>query len=702
MVTEVQDKLTEWVRLMQENDEIDHTLTLKQVYDKYLHPNVIDLNDEKTWVTIQNASSLDLFQLDSDIGRQGAKKVKPANMQEMSAVNGLIRLMTSEKGAETPMEKYIRFRKNPQEWEDEMNRYHLTEKDKEAVRRHIGRTYGIGISQEQLMLSLMDKDICSFSLKDANAARKTVAKKQMNKITDLRNIVWDKAVSRDMAEYIWMSVVAPGLGYSFSDIHSMAYSLIGYQTAYVATHWNPIYWNTACLIVNSGSLEDNSTEEIVDIYAPEAQELAEGTTFTDLPDRSGKIKKTTSTDYSKLAKAIGNIKSNGIKIGLVDINESGYSFKPNIKRNEIMFGLKGVSKINDSTVEQIIAGRPYTGIKDFVQRSGLTKTAITSLIKAGAFDNLDREWASLICKEPRIAIMAYYISIASEPKKKLTLQNFNGLIEKGIVPEELAFQKRVFIFNKYLKANQKKGNYYIFNAPCEEFYNEFFDINELEVINGIVAINQVKWDKIYKKVMDEAKDWLKNNQEEVLNTLNNILFKETWDKYAKGTVSAWEMEAVCFYNHPHELAEIDTSKYGISNFNDLSPVSEVDYYYKRNGKDIPIFKTFKIVGTVISKNDTRASISLLTTDGVVNVKFTKEHYAMYSRQLSEVQPDGTKKVVEKGWMTRGTKLMLTGYRREDQFVIKTYKHTPTHSIYLIKEVNGKEMLLEHNRYGYED
>ena len=51
------------------------------------------------------------------------------------------------------------------------------------------------------------------------------------------------------------------MGYSFSIIHALAYTFIGFQTIYVATRWNPIYWNTACLIVNSGTLEE---EELYD------------------------------------------------------------------------------------------------------------------------------------------------------------------------------------------------------------------------------------------------------------------------------------------------------------------------------------------------------------------------------------------------------------------------------------------------------
>ena len=60
---------------------------------------------------------------------------------------------------------------------------------------------------------------------------------------------------------------------------------------FIASKWNPIYWNTACLIVNSGSLEDNTEEELVDIYADEYQDLQEGVQFIDLPDKSAKIKR---------------------------------------------------------------------------------------------------------------------------------------------------------------------------------------------------------------------------------------------------------------------------------------------------------------------------------------------------------------------------------------------------------------------------
>ena len=674
LVTEVQDKIVETIRLLQKYNKIDSNLTLREVYDKYLHPEVLPLDDETIWKALQENSVLNIFQFDSDVGSQAAKKIKPTNIMEMADANGLMRLMTAEKGAETPMEKYIRYKNNLSLWYQEMDRAGLTKEEQAAVEPYFKQSYGVPPSQEQLMRMLMDDKICGFSLKEANAARKIVGKKQMAKIPELHQQILDKATSSALGKYIWECGVGPQMGYSFSIIHALAYSFIGVQTIYIATHWNPIYWNTACLIVNSASLENEEDDD---------------------DDGNTKDK---STDYSKLAKAIGDITSRGIKVSLIDINKSGFSFEPDEPNNEILFGLKGVNKIGGPVIDQIIGGRPYTGIIDFMNRCPLNKTQMVSLIKSGAFDKIDNKWASEICKEnPRYAIMAYYVSLVCDPKKRLTLQNFNGLLKSGLVPEELNKQKQVFVFNKFLKDNKKVGKYYVFDEGSLNFYSQYYDLNELDVINGITCILQTKWDKIYQKEMDEARNWLKENQNEVLNQYNNLLFNETWNKYATGNISAWEMESLCFYYHEHELADIDKHKYGIVNFSTLSYEPEVDYFFKRAGRDIPIFKLYKIAGTIISKNNTKASVAILTTDGVVNVKFTKEYYAMYNRQISEVQADGSKKVLEKGWFSRGTKIMVTGYRREDTFVAKTYKATSTHQLYRIMNVEGRNITLEHER-----
>ena len=676
LVTEVQDKLAQAIKFLQEDGCIEKDMTLREVYNKYFHPNVLPLDRQDIWDAIRDGKVINVFQFDSEVGSQAAKKIKPHTILELADANGLMRLMTAEPGAETPMEKYIRFKSNIKLWYSEMDRYGLSEKEQKALEPYFLSSYGVPPSQEQLMLMLMDKDVCSFTLKEANAARKIVGKKQMNKIPELHQQILDKAKSNGLGHYVWDCGVGPQMGYSFSVIHALAYSFIGYQTAYIATEWNPIYWDAACLVVNSGSLEEDSIDE-------EQEEK----------------KKETGTDYTKIAKALGEIIAAGIKVSLVDINKSDYGFKPDVENNQILFGLKALGYIGADVVDKIKEGRPYSSLKDFMERCRLNKTAMINLIKGGAFDELEHDWAKQINISPRILSMAYYLFIASEPKKRLTLQNFNGLLEKGLVPNQLDFQRRVFKFNKYLKAH-KQGEYYVIaDKGAADFYTEFFSLDDISIIDGNGLILQKTWDFIYKSTMDKARDYLKAHQEELLKSYNTILFKEQWDKYAQGNISSWEMDSLCFYYHDHELKNIDTQKYGIKNFFDLSPEPEVDYFFKRNNKQIPIYKLCRIAGTVIGKNDTRHSISLLTTNGVVNVKFTRDYYAMFNRQLSEKDEFGIKHVMEKGWFTRGTKLLITGFRRDDTFVSKKYKATGGHQLYLISKVEGRNINITSERYG---
>lgn len=684
LVTEIEDKLCQTIKFLQEDGQIEKDLTLREVYDKYFHPDVLPIEDEETWLNIRGGRVLNLFQFDSMSGSQGIKKVQPQNIQELADTNGLIRLMAGE-GQELPMDKYVRFKKNLHLWYDEMRQYGLTKEQQAVLEPYFKPFYGVPISQEVLMRMVMDENTCGFSLKEANELRKVLAKKQVQKIPIMKDKIIERAETPQMGKYIWECGAGPQMSYSFSVLHATAYSYIGYQTAYIATRWNPIYWNTACLVVNSGSLEEDDIEFFED---------EDG-------DIIGSGKKESTTDYAKLATALGEIIEQGIKVSLVDINKSDYSFKPDVDNNQILFGMKALSNVNSPAIEEIKANRPYTSIKDFMNKCNLKKTAMISLIKGGAFDNLETEWAAAVNVNPRILVMSYYISKISEPKSRLTLQNFNGLMERELIPASLNKQKDIFILNKWLKNYKMKDYYSLEFDKMYRIYCHYCDEELLEVVNGVPCIQQKVWDKVYKTIMEDAKVWMKSHQKELLDMYNTELFKEMWNKYATGNISSWEMDALCFYYNDHELKDVDMSKYGIVDFNTLPREPRIAYRYKRNGQNLPVFELTRIAGTVVSKNDMRHTISLLTTSGVVTVKFTKDYYARAGRQISEVGSDGKKHVQEKGWFVRGTKLMVTGFRREDTFVAKTYKNSSGHQLYKITDVYGNNLELIHTRYGEE-
>jgi DNA polymerase-3 subunit alpha len=508
------------------------------------------------------------------------------------------------------------------------------------------------------------------SLTFADKCRKGLAKKDGPLFKECEEEYYknakEKGCSEKLVHYVWEELLAVQRGYSFNRSHCLAYSLMGLQEMNLAYKFPIIFWNTACLITDSGALEDNGN-----------------------------------TNYGKVAKALGTILSRGIEVSLVNINESNYIFEPDVKNNRIMFGMQAVNGLNSSAIEQIIENRPYVSFTDFMNRCSLNKTAMVSLIKSGAFDGLEKEWSEELGVNPRIVIMSYYLLKISGQKTKITMQNFSGLIKKELIPDKLNFHKKLFEFNKYIKAYKKKENYYVLDeSSCLKFYKTFFDEDNLSIIGGTPCVYQKLWDKLYKKKMATAKQWIEEYQDEILKEFNYLLFKEQWDKYASGNISSWEMDSLCFYYHDHELKNINKEKYGVENFFNLSEDAEVDYWFKRGNNQIPIYKLRKIAGTVIEKDDNHSSISLLTVEGVVTVKFSKDNYALYAKQIAEENNEGVKEVKEKSWFSRGTKLLLTGYRRDNTFVIKTYKNTPTHQVYLISDVKSNgDLELSHLRYG---
>ena len=666
LLTAVQDIIIETIDLLQADEVIDPTLSLREVYNKYLHPNVLPQNDNKMWEALAKGSVLGVFQFEGSVGAQAAKKIKPHNPLEMADANGLMRLMASEPGAEMPLDKYVRYKNNINQWYMEMDRCGLTKEEQTAIEPHFKSSYGVPPSQEQLMRMLMDENICGFTLAEANAARKIVGKKQMSKIPGLKEKVLKSAKSPALGQYIWKYGAGPQMGYSFSIIHALAYSFIGMQTLYLGVYY-PVYWNTAYLIVNSGALGGDEDDD------------------GDKQD---------GTDYKKIAKAIGQIRAAGIQVSLADINRSEFGFVPDPENNQILFGMKGMLNVGDDIIEEIISHRPYISPRDFINKVKPNKQVMISLIKGGAFDNLiDRK-----------ECMAWYLWENCDKKKKITLQNMAGLMKYQLVPEdtdERIMARRVYEFNRYLKAITIPANklkpYYVLDERALSF---LLNIGKEELIcqNGDwYCLLKADWDKIYQTQMDVFRKWIAENHDQILNTLNKLIFMDEWNKYAKGTISAWEMEALCFYYHDHELANINNSRYGFVDFNKLPTEPEIDRTFTKGGRTINLYKLYKICGTCIAKNKNKSTVTLLTTTGVVDVKFRKEYFALFDKRISAKGEDGKKHIIEKSWFDRGSMIIVQGIRLDDMFVSKKYASSGGHQLYKIDEVIDDEIKIRTTR-----
>lgn len=642
LVTEIQDVIVQCLNMLQEHGEIEKNLTLRQVYNKYIHPDVLPVKDDKIWNSLISGKVQKCFQFDSMVGSQTVKTLKPQTPKEMATCNSVMRLMAQEKGGETPSARYRRMKNDISQWYTEMDSYGLTKEEQRLLEKYCLDSYGTPSQQEDMMTIVMDPNICNFSLSESNELRKVCAKKQMNRIPEMKEKILNRASSPALGRYVWEVIINIQLGYSFSYPHALAYSYVGLQTVYLATYFNPVYWNTACLRVDAGLEEEAST------------------------------------NYNKIAKAVGNTMHRGIKMSLIDINKSGYMFEPDLENNTILYGMKGLTNINGDTIQEIEENRPYAGLADFQDKVKANKRIMISLIKSGAFDQFNN----------RESIMQEYIWTQCEPKKRITLQNFNGLMERNLIPDSLEFEKRLFIFNKALRKNCKYKTYYIVQDNYYDFYKQFYDIDLLEPIDEYIGIPQKIWQKLYTKGMDKARAYFKEHQQELLDALNNTLFQEMWNKYAQGSLADWEMDSLGFYYHDHPLLDINKQFYNIKEYNKLPEEPEIAKTFRRGNSIFNIYKTCRIIGTVIAKDDTKRCINLLTPEsGVVTVKMGNDYYARLNRQISELGLDGVKHVIEKSWFTRGTKLMVNGFRRSGMFFLKSYKNENSHQCYKIVQIN---------------
>ena len=486
----------------------------------------------------------------------------------------------------------------------------------------------------------------------------------------------------NLGEYVWKTAIAPQMSYAFAEPHALAYSFVAIQILILVTTFPIIYWNCACLIVDSSGVDDNEEieqDEVVSIFEEEDTENYE---YIDSPDRKTKVKRAKkATNYGKIATAIGKFRAIGINILPPDINKSSYTFAPDIETNSITYGLKGIAGVSEDLIKDIINGRPFTSFDDFKNRIKTNKRQMPNLIKSGIFDNIEN------CS--REELMKKYILSVCDQKQRLTLQNMAMLINYDMIPDEMALYAKMFSFNKFLKKN-KSGNYYMLNGvSAVSFITNHFGDDAIIEGNKIL---QKDWDTMYKKGMEPMRIYLKENGKEMLERLNNKLFTEEYEKYGSGNISKWEMDSISFYYHDHELKNIN---FDIDNFFELpeDPILERTFTTK-NGQEIKIFKLSLIAGTVVEKNKLKNTISLLTPTGVVNVKIYKNQYSLFDKQISVKGEDGHKKVIEKSWFSKGTLLLLQGFKKGNDFVLKSYKDSiyPVVSKITSVEENGRIML----------
>jgi DNA polymerase-3 subunit alpha len=203
------------------------------------------LYDQPTWDLFASGKTKGCFQLESQLGKSMSKKLKPENIEQLSALVAILRpgCLESELDDGKSITEHFVKRKNN---EEEVSYVH------ESTADILKETYGLLVYQESAML--LAAKIAGFNLKQADDLRKAIGKKKADlmakiKVLFLEGVEKQGIVSTEIGEQIF-GWIEKSQRYSFNKSHSMSYAMCSYMTAFAKVHFMKEFY-TAFLYYSS-------------------------------------------------------------------------------------------------------------------------------------------------------------------------------------------------------------------------------------------------------------------------------------------------------------------------------------------------------------------------------------------------------------------------------------------------------------------
>lgn len=228
-----------------------------------------------TWDLLSRGETKGVFQLESPLGKQWCRKLKPEHIGHMGALGALLRpgcIKVKDAEGISTTQHYCR-RKNG---EEPLRGYHP------AVDPILMPTYNVMVFQEQAMA--IARAVAGFSLQDADVLRKAMGKKLAEEMAKVKTMFMEgtartQVVSLEMAEELF-GWIQESQRYSFNASHAISYGVMGYYSAYIKAHF-PLSFFTAWL---SNARENQDPKEEVYQLVQEARLFDIAVEIPDLSD----------------------------------------------------------------------------------------------------------------------------------------------------------------------------------------------------------------------------------------------------------------------------------------------------------------------------------------------------------------------------------------------------------------------------------
>jgi len=323
---------------------IKDTLDLvKKNYGVEIDIDNVPLEDEKTFQLFAKGQTTGIFQFESGPMREHLKKLKPTCLNDLSAMNAL-------------------YRPGPMQFIDDFIDRKFGLKKVEylhpILEPILKETYGIIVYQEQVIQ--IANIVGGMSLAEADNLRRAMGKKDLKAMAEQKEKFVNGAVEKGITKKVAIEIfdaINEFANYGFNKSHSVAYSFVAYQTAYLKVHYTPEF------------LAANLTNEF-------------GNT-------------------NKVANFLEDCRKLKIEVLPPDVNSPTVSF--NVEGGKIRFGMSAIKNVGKAAVEEMIKsrnalGRDFTGIFDFcanVDSHIVNKRSLEGLVLSGAFDSCGVNRATL-------------------------------------------------------------------------------------------------------------------------------------------------------------------------------------------------------------------------------------------------------------------------------------------------------------------
>ncbi len=395
--------------------------TIKQLLLTEINWADIALNDPKTMAVFGEGRTDAVFQFESSGMQEICRKLKPKDVEDLSALNALYRPGPLDGGM---VEEFIQRHRG-----QKTVRYLVPE-----MKEILSNTFGVLVYQEQIMQ--LAQKLAGYTLSEADLMRRAMGKKKREEMAKHEEKfvagAVERGIKKDKAEKIF-SLMAKFSDYGFPRSHAVAYAYLAFQTAYLKAHF-PEHFYAAVL-------------------SSEAQDAA-------------KVFK-----YSK------ELKAQGIMLLPPDVNESFSGFTP--LSGAIRYGLAAIKGLGQTIVNTIIEARaagPFKSFFDFAERMGqgsLNKRVMEGLVGGGAFDSLKPETRDLHDWRGALSSSIDAALSAAQRAKRERIQGQSGLFasvsdDSGVV-EQLAPAAIPWTSSQLLLAEKAALGFYVTSHPLASY-----------------------------------------------------------------------------------------------------------------------------------------------------------------------------------------------------------------------------------------